>query len=192
MAIAVITGSAGLIGSATARRLAGLGFDVVGIDNDMRGTFFGAEASTRPISDSLTSDLGARYVHHDVDIRDDATLESLFARLGHDVSVVVHAAAQPGHSQWSIGDPREEFDINARATLGLLEATRPGTAPTPPSCSAVPPRSTAIVPTSSRWSRCRPGGRSSPGTSMRTASPRTSLSMPASTPRSGCPSWRPT
>jgi CDP-paratose 2-epimerase len=46
MAVAVITGSAGLIGAEAARFSAGKGLDIVGIDNDMRRQFFGDEAST--------------------------------------------------------------------------------------------------------------------------------------------------
>ena len=46
MSVAVITGSAGLIGSEASAFFAGMGLDVVGIDNDMRKTFFGEEAST--------------------------------------------------------------------------------------------------------------------------------------------------
>ena len=42
----VVTGSAGLIGSETVKRFAGEGARVIGIDNDMREKFFGAEAST--------------------------------------------------------------------------------------------------------------------------------------------------
>ena len=46
MSVAVITGSAGLIGSEAVRHFAGQGLDVIGIDNDMRSRFFGEEAST--------------------------------------------------------------------------------------------------------------------------------------------------
>jgi nucleoside-diphosphate-sugar epimerase len=46
VSIVVTTGSAGLVGSEAARFFAGRGFDVVGIDNDMRRLFFGREAST--------------------------------------------------------------------------------------------------------------------------------------------------
>ena len=46
MGVAVITGSSGLIGSEAALHFAGLGLDIVGVDNDMRQVFFGAEAST--------------------------------------------------------------------------------------------------------------------------------------------------
>jgi NAD(P)-dependent dehydrogenase (short-subunit alcohol dehydrogenase family) len=46
MAVAVITGSAGLIGAEAARFFADKGLEIVGIDNDMRRQFFGEEAST--------------------------------------------------------------------------------------------------------------------------------------------------
>ena len=48
MSIVVVTGSAGLVGSETARAFHARGWDVVEIDNDMRSRFFGAEASTIP------------------------------------------------------------------------------------------------------------------------------------------------
>ena len=43
----LITGSAGLIGSEAARFFAARGYHIVGIDNDMRATFFGPEASSK-------------------------------------------------------------------------------------------------------------------------------------------------
>ena len=46
MSIAIVTGSAGLIGSETSKKFHRENFHVVGIDNDMRARFFGAAAST--------------------------------------------------------------------------------------------------------------------------------------------------
>ncbi len=46
MSIVVITGSAGLIGSEATAFFAQQGFDIVGIDNDMRRVFFGEDALT--------------------------------------------------------------------------------------------------------------------------------------------------
>ncbi len=46
MKTALVTGSAGLIGSESAKFFASQGYQIVGIDNDMRRYFFGAEAST--------------------------------------------------------------------------------------------------------------------------------------------------
>ena len=46
--IAIITGSGGLIGSESVTYFAQQGFDVIGLDNDMRAYFFGPEATTAP------------------------------------------------------------------------------------------------------------------------------------------------
>jgi CDP-paratose 2-epimerase len=123
MATAVITGSAGLIGSEAALYFGSLGFDVVGIDNDMRRYFFGEEASTSWNVDRLLNQLGQGYEHADIDVRDrDATVK-LFDRLGSTVDLVIHAAAQPSHD-WAAKEPFTDFDINAVGTLNVLEATR--------------------------------------------------------------------
>ena len=50
MPVALVTGSGGLIGSEAARHFARQGFDVIGVDNDMRAYFFGEEASTAKVS----------------------------------------------------------------------------------------------------------------------------------------------
>lgn len=123
MSVAIISGSAGLIGSEAARHFAGLGFDVVGIDNDMRRTFFGDDASTRWVVEQLTSTLGHRYRHLDVDVRDRAAIDAAFAGYGRAIGVVIHAAAQPSHD-WAARDPFTDFDVNAGGTLSLLEAAR--------------------------------------------------------------------
>ena len=47
MSLAIITGSSGLIGSQSALHFHELGFEIWGIDNDMRRVFFGDGASTR-------------------------------------------------------------------------------------------------------------------------------------------------
>jgi CDP-paratose 2-epimerase len=123
MSIAVISGSAGLIGSEAARYFAGLGFEVVGIDNDMRRTFFGAEASTLWQRESLQTRLGPAYRHVDADIRDSGALDRLFRALGRQIALVIHTAAQPSHD-WAARDPKTDFGVNAVGTLNLLEATR--------------------------------------------------------------------
>ena len=70
MSVAVVTGSAGLIGSEAALYFGGAGMDVVGVDNDMRRVFFGEEASTAWNVQNLQTKLGGRYAHHALDIRD--------------------------------------------------------------------------------------------------------------------------
>lgn len=123
MSIAIVTGSAGLIGSEASRYFAAQGLTVVGIDNDMRGQLFGPEASTGWQQRALQSELGDQYVHVSADIRVDAAVDRLFAQYGTDVRLVVHTAAQPSHD-WAARDPKKDFTINANGTLNLLEATR--------------------------------------------------------------------
>jgi CDP-paratose 2-epimerase len=123
MGTALITGSAGLIGSEAALYFGGLGFDVVGIDNDMRRYFFGEEASTSWNVDRLLNQLGEGYEHADIDIRDRDAVVKLFERLGTTVDLVIHAAAQPSHD-WAAKEPFTDFDINAVGTLNVLEAAR--------------------------------------------------------------------
>ena len=123
MSVAIVTGSAGLIGAEACRHFANLGMDVVGLDNDMRREFFGPEASTFWQRARLQQELGARYTHADLDVRDEAGVSSLFRRYGPATSLVLHTAAQPSHD-WAARDPRLDFSVNAQGTLNLLEATR--------------------------------------------------------------------
>lgn len=123
MSIAIVTGSAGLIGSEASRHFAGTGMTVVGVDNDMRQEFFGAEASTRWQQQQLETELGDSYVHVDGDIRDTDMIDNLFSKYGSDVALVVHTAAQPSHD-WAASDPHTDFTVNANGTLNVLQATR--------------------------------------------------------------------
>jgi len=123
MAVTVITGSAGLIGSEASKFFADLGFEVAGIDNDMRQVFFGEEASTKAMGERLQQELGRRYTHYDFDIRQHNDIDSVFRRYKSDISLVIHAAAQPSHD-WAARDPITDFTVNANGTLNLLEAAR--------------------------------------------------------------------
>jgi CDP-paratose 2-epimerase len=122
MSIAVVTGSAGLIGSETCRKFHAEGFDIIGIDNDMRAQFFGPEASTAPTKQTLLRSL-PRYRHEDIDIRDTNAIDRVFGEAGRAVSVVIHTAAQPSHD-WAATDPHTDFGVNALGTLNLLESVR--------------------------------------------------------------------
>jgi CDP-paratose 2-epimerase len=123
MSVAVITGSCGLIGSEAALHFGSLGMTVVGIDNDMRASFFGPGASTRASRRRLEERLGKAYVHHDLDVRDRPAMLAVLERYRSEISLVVHTAAQPSHD-WAAREPFTDFDINAVGTLNLLEATR--------------------------------------------------------------------
>lgn len=122
MSVAIVTGSAGLIGAETVRLLAAKGMTVIGIDNDMRRHFFGEQASTDWARRQLERQF-PQYDHHALDIRDDDAIPKLFARYGSAIALIVHAAAQPSHD-WAVRAPKVDFTINASGTLNLLEATR--------------------------------------------------------------------
>lgn len=122
MNIALITGSGGLIGSESVRFFANKGFEIVGIDNDMRKYFFGEGASTEWNVSRIREDV-ENYHHYNTDIRDEQAMEKIFSNYGTDIKVVIHTAAQPSHD-WAAKEPFTDFTINANGTLTLLEMTR--------------------------------------------------------------------
>ena len=123
MSVALITGSSGLIGSEAAVFFGRAGYHVVGVDNDMRSVFFGADGSTRWNRARVEHELADGYVHHDLDIRDRDGMLALFRQYGSAIELVVHTAAQPSHD-WAAREPFVDFDINAVGTLNVLEAAR--------------------------------------------------------------------
>jgi CDP-paratose 2-epimerase len=122
MSVAIITGSAGLVGCEAVAYFAKLGLDVVGIDNGMRANFFGPDASTRWVRDRLCREVPG-YLHQDVDIRDADAVAHIFSRFGREIGLIIHAAAQPSHD-WAASNPTVDFTVNANGTSVLLEATR--------------------------------------------------------------------
>ena len=122
MPIAIVTGSAGLIGAEAVRHYSKNGYQVVGIDNNMRQEFFGTEASTEWSRRNLCQTI-PDYIHYNIDIRNQESIETLFRQYGSDIKVVIHTAAQPSHD-WAARAPHVDFSVNANGTLTLLEATR--------------------------------------------------------------------
>ncbi len=155
MNIALVTGSAGLIGSETVRFFSQKGFTVVGIDNDMRKVFFGEDASTAWSRDRLQSEV-QNYVHLNLDIRNPIAMAEVFSKYNTDIKLIVHAAAQPSHD-WAARDPIMDFTVNANGTLVLLEMTRihcPNAVFIFTSTNKVygdTPNSLPLVETESRW-----------------------------------------
>ncbi|MBI4645676.1 MAG: NAD-dependent epimerase/dehydratase family protein [Bacteroidia bacterium] len=122
MDIALITGSAGLIGSESVRFFSNKFDKIIGIDNDLRKYFFGDEASTLWNTEKMKKEVN-NYVHHTIDIRDYGQLEKIFKEYGSDIKLVIHTAAQPSHD-WAVNEPLTDFTVNANGTLNLLELTR--------------------------------------------------------------------
>lgn len=122
MKTVLVTGSSGLIGSESVKFFCELGFQVVGIDNDMRKVFFGPEAST----DWQAQELSKKYSNfrlHRSDIRDLPAVENIFKKYGTEIDLIIHTAAQPSHD-WAARDPQMDFTVNANGTLNVLEACR--------------------------------------------------------------------
>src|SRR3954464_14403425 len=122
MPLAIVTGSGGLVGSDSVRRLIESGWEVIGLENDMRARFFGPEASTGHVS----RELAERYPEVqslDADVRDAEAVNEVFAANSSRLELVVHAAAQPSHD-WAAREPHTDFGVNAVGTLNLLEAAR--------------------------------------------------------------------
>ena len=122
MPVAIVTGSGGLIGSESVGHLVREGFDVIGLENDMRARFFGPEASTAASTRRLI-ERHPEFHSMEIDIRDRDGVEGVFRTHGSEIGIVVHTAAQPSHD-WAAGDPHTDFEVNALGTLNLLEAAR--------------------------------------------------------------------
>ena len=117
---AVVTGSSGLIGSETAEYFDARGYVVHGADNNMRRDFFGESGDTRWNLARLQQATRA-FVHHELDIRDRSAVDRFLGEIRPDL--IVHCAAQPSHDL-AASRPFDDFDVNAGATLNLLEAAR--------------------------------------------------------------------
>jgi CDP-paratose 2-epimerase len=123
MPVAIITGAGGLIGSEAVEHFIGAGFDVVGVENDMRARFFGPESSTSHVTERLVEAYPSEFRWENADIRDAETIERIFREHGGQIELVIHTAAQPSHD-WAASEPQTDFGVNANGTLNLLEAAR--------------------------------------------------------------------
>src|SRR6266567_50511 len=116
----LVTGSSGLIGSEVVDYFCRLGWEVHGVDNNMRADFFGPQGDTRWNQRRLLS-LHANFHHHELDIRNREGVFELLRELHP--ALLVHTAAQPSHDLAALR-PFDDFDVNAGGTLNLLESTR--------------------------------------------------------------------
>ncbi|BAU66622.1 NAD-dependent epimerase/dehydratase [Stanieria sp. NIES-3757] len=116
----LVTGSSGLIGSEAVTYYDANGHQVVGIDNNMRATFFGEKGDTTWNLNRLQK-ATQNFKHYSVDIRDRENLFDLFENNSFDL--IIHCAAQPSHDK-ACQIPLLDFEVNALGTINLLEATR--------------------------------------------------------------------
>ncbi len=122
MSIVLVTGSSGLVGSESVNFFSDKGFDVIGIDNNLRKFFFGDEGSTHWVKNSLLK-RNKNFTHFNVDIRNFKALENIFKKYKKQISLIIHCAAQPSHD-YGKNYPIIDFDVNAKGTLNLLELTK--------------------------------------------------------------------
>jgi CDP-paratose 2-epimerase len=116
----VVTGSNGLIGSEVVKQFCQQGWNVYGIDNNMRAEFFGKHGDTLWNQKQLLSTFN-NFKHKELDIRNQNRILSFVSKIRP--NAIVHAAAQPSHDL-AAKYPFDDFDVNARGTLNLLEAVR--------------------------------------------------------------------
>jgi CDP-paratose 2-epimerase len=118
--ILLVTGSSGLIGSEVVEHFSSSGWDVHGLDNNMRADFFGPQGDTRWNLQRLKASCPG-FHHHEFDIRNRGGLLALLNEIRP--KAIVHAAAQPSHDL-AANRPFDDFDVNAVGTLNMLEAAR--------------------------------------------------------------------
>ncbi|MEM6257529.1 MAG: NAD-dependent epimerase/dehydratase family protein [Planctomycetota bacterium] len=116
----LVTGSSGLIGSEAVTFFDKMGFQVTGVDNNMRADFFGPKGDTTWNRRRL-EEVCENFDHVTLDIRDRIAVAKLFEERSFEL--IIHAAAQPSHDL-AASRPYDDFDVNAVGTLNLLEACR--------------------------------------------------------------------
>lgn len=157
----LVSGSAGLIGGEVVAYFAERGWEVHGLDNNLRADFFGPAGDTSWNRRRLEAAYKS-YRHHVLDIRDRRAVAEAFASLKPDA--VVHAAAQPSHDL-AASRPFDDFDVNAGGTFNLLEAARRNVPDAPfvfMSTNKVygdAPNELALVEEETRWDFADPAAR---------------------------------
>jgi len=122
MSVVLITGSSGLVGSESVNFFSDKGFDVIGIDNNLRKFFFGKDGSTLWLKNKLLK-RNKKFISYNCDIRNYSYLEKIFKKYKSLISLVIHCAAQPSHD-YGKNYPLIDFNVNATGTLNLLELTK--------------------------------------------------------------------
>jgi len=122
MSLIIITGSTGLVGSEAVNFFCDKGFDVIGIDNNLRKFFFGKDGSTIWVKNKLLK-RNKNFKNLNVDIRNYEKLKKIFKKYSRNISLIIHCAAQPSHD-YGKNYPVIDFNVNATGTLNLLELTK--------------------------------------------------------------------
>ena len=122
MSVVIITGSSGLVGSESVNFFCQKGFDVIGLDNNLREFFFGKDGSTKKVKETLKKK-NRNFNSYNIDVRNFNSLEKIFKKYKKKISLIIHCAAQPSHD-YGKNFPIIDFNVNAKGTLNLLELTK--------------------------------------------------------------------
>jgi CDP-paratose 2-epimerase len=117
----LITGSLGLVGSETSLFFLNKGYEVLGIDNNQRLSFFGKDGDNYPKLDLLKN--YKNYTHCDINLLNHENLNLYLKKIITNIDCVIHTAAQPSHD-WAKDNVILDWQNNATATLNLLELFR--------------------------------------------------------------------
>lgn len=111
----LVTGGGGLVGSAVCERFHAVWYEVVSLDNDLRGQLLSdPEGSVKWNLERLAKKL-PHFTNYPIDIRSRRDVETVFA--DHKFDAVVHCAAQTAHE----GKLLEDFQVNMVGTLNVLQ-----------------------------------------------------------------------
>jgi CDP-paratose 2-epimerase len=126
----IISGSGGMVGSACAMYFAERGWNIIGIDNNMRKVFFGkagdTSSTTKKLKKEIPSKFGVKFRHYDADISNYEELAMVFediSQKGVEICAIIHTAAQCSHDK-AKDIPILDFAVNANGTLNMLEFYR--------------------------------------------------------------------
>lgn len=114
----LVTGSGGLVGSEVVRHFSKISDEILGIDNDSRGRWFGNYGSVQKSINDLKY---FNYKHLSIDIKNNDIINDLIQ--SYQPTAIIHCAGQPSHEK-SAEIPYEDFQVNTVGTVNLLEAMR--------------------------------------------------------------------
>ena len=122
MSLILITGSCGLVGSESVNFFHKKGFEIIGIDNNLRKKFFGNDGSTQWVKKKIINN-NKNYHHNEIDIRNLSALNKIFQNYKKNIKLIIHCAAQPSHD-YAKKNSKLDFEINGNGTHNLLELTK--------------------------------------------------------------------
>src|SRR3954464_8805594 len=109
--VCIVSGSGGLIGSESVKHFVSEGYDVIGLENDMRSYFFGPEASTQGTTTKLEDSL-ENFRSLEIDIRDREAVEKVIRETPERLALILHPAAHPP-PDGAAREPHTDFSVNA-------------------------------------------------------------------------------